>query len=158
PSSNLWAKFPNLWEDLEKSELPYEACRRIKKQVDVPFLPGLRHEVASALAALDEWRKKADGCSALAVYLVICHQGTLRTVLRGTTKDGGDVFGVKENSLLPAMSEWLATERQLDLRPKAFGAIGEWDDAGQRYTVVQPSWIQIVAELLGPELPADPNP
>ncbi len=158
PASDLWAKFPSLWEELEKSKLLPEARRRIKNKIDVPFLPGLRHEVASALAALDEWQKNEEGWSALAVYLVICHHGKVRTVLRGTTKAGGDVFGIKENSLLPAMGEWLATERQLDLRPKAFGAIGEWDNTGESYTVAMPSWIQIVAELLGPELPSDPDP
>lgn len=158
PAANLWAKFPNLWEELEKSSLSPEVRRRIKRQIDVPFLPGLRHEVASALAALDEWQNNIEGWSALAVYLVVCHHGKVRTVLRGTTKAGGDVFGVKENSVLPAMGEWLTAERQLDLRPKAFGAIGEWDETGQRYTVALPSWIQIVAELLGPELPGDPDP
>lgn len=158
PISDLWAKFPNLWEELEKSNLLPEARRRIKKMIDIPFLPGLRHEVASALAAMDEWQKNVEGWSALAVYLVICHHGKVRTVLRGTTKAGGDVFGVKENSLLPAMGEWLATERQLDLRPKAFGAIGEWDETGESYTVAMPSWIQIIAELVGPELPNDPDP
>jgi CRISPR-associated endonuclease/helicase Cas3 len=158
PASNFWAKFPNLWEELEKSKLPLDARRRIKKKVDVPFLPGLRHEVASALAALDEWRNEADGWSALAVYLVVCHHGKVRTVLRGTAKSGSDVFGVEANSVLPAMGEWLATERQLDLRPKAFGAIGEWDKEGLHYTVALPSWVQTVAELLGPELPGDPDP
>jgi CRISPR-associated endonuclease/helicase Cas3 len=158
PAAAPWAKFPNLWEELEKSKLLPEARRRIKQRIDVPFLPGLRHEVASALAALDEWQNRVDGWSALAVYLVLCHHGKVRTVLRGTSKDGNDVFGVKENSVLPAMGDWLATERLLDLRPKAFGAIGEWDETGQHYTVALPSWIQVIAELLGPELPGDPDP
>jgi CRISPR-associated endonuclease/helicase Cas3 len=152
-----WAKFPNLSEELRRSELSAEANKRIKKAINFPFRPGLRHEAASALAAWQEWQNSVEGWCALAVYLVACHHGKVRTVLRGT-KSGEDVFGVEPGDSLPAMAEWLVAEGRLDLRPKAFGAIGEWDESQNLYSVTMPSWIEMVAELLGPELPGDPDP
>ncbi len=157
PDADRWAKFPNLSEELRRSKLSAEANKRIKKAIDFPFRPGLRHEAASALAAWQEWQNSVEGWSALAVYLVACHHGKVRTVLRGT-KSGEDVFGVEPGDSLPTMGEWLTAERLLDLRPKAFGAIGEWDESQNLYSVTMPSWIEMVAELLGAELPDDPDP
>lgn len=155
--SDLWAKFPGLDQELKRSKLSIDARKRIKREMGVGFRPGLRHEAASALAAWHAWQSKAEGWNALAVYLVACHHGKVRTVLRGT-RSHDDVFGIKPGDSLPVLAEWLLSETPLDLRPKNFGAIGEWDDAGNNYSIVMPSWVQMVAELLGPELPDDPDP
>jgi CRISPR-associated endonuclease/helicase Cas3 len=155
--SDLWAKFPGLDQELKRSKLSAEARKRVKKAIGVQFRPGLRHEAASALAAWQEWRAKVDGWNALAVYLVACHHGKVRTVLRGT-QSGEDIFGIEPEDALPQLAGWLSSERLLDLRPKAFGATGEWDESKNVYLVEMPSWIQMAAELLGPELPDDPDP
>jgi CRISPR-associated endonuclease/helicase Cas3 len=157
-ASAMWAKFPSLHDELRHAKLSDEARKRIKNAINVSFRPGLRHEAASALAAWQEWQGKVAGWTALAVYLVACHHGKVRTVLRSTQPEGEDIFGIKPGSTLPQLAEWLLAERQLDLRLKAFGAIGEWDESQQIYTVIMPSWVGMVAELLGPELPDDPNP
>lgn len=156
-TETLWAKFPSLDEALKRSKLSAEARKRVKKAIDVRFLPGLRHEAASALAAWQEWQNNVADWNALAVYLVACHHGKVRTVLRGT-RSGDDVFGIEPEESLPQLAEWLASERLLDLRPKAFGAVGKWDESQNRYSSMMPSWIGMVAELLGPELPDDPDP
>jgi CRISPR-associated endonuclease/helicase Cas3 len=154
---DMWAKFPNLGDELRHAKLSDEARKRVKHAINVPFRPGLRHEAASALAAWQEWQGKVEGWTALAVYLVACHHGKVRTVLR-STQSGEDIFGVEPGEMLPQLAGWLLSERHLDLRLKAFGAIGEWDESQQIYTIVMPSWVGMIAELLGPELPDDPNP
>src|SRR5690606_24608476 len=67
----------------------------------LPFRPRLRHEVASALAM---WRKYRDNETkpypALAVYLAATHHGKARTVMRSTTGDGDEVFGVRSKPSL----------------------------------------------------------
>jgi CRISPR-associated endonuclease/helicase Cas3 len=156
-TDDLWAKFPSLDEASKRSNLSTGARKRIKKEIDVPFLPGLRHEAASALAAWQEWQHNVTGWNALAVYLVACHHGKVRTVLRGTWS-GDDVFGIRPEAILPPLNGWLASERTLDLRPKVFGAVGEWDESQNQYSLVMPSWVGMVAELLGPEVPDDPDP
>ena len=149
-----WAKLPDLRDALRRSDLPDAAKRFIRKALDVPFRPNLRHEAASALAAWKEWQQAADGWTALAVYLVACHHGKVRTVLR-STRTGADVFGVSEGDTLPVLSEWLQSEQPLDLRPKMVGTVGSWDE--DSFTVLTPSWLGMIAELLGPELPDDPD-
>jgi len=149
-----WAKLPDMRRALLGADLPDKAKRDIRKALDVPFRPNMRHEAASALAAWREWQQGIEGWTALAVYLVACHHGKVRTVLR-STDTGKDVFGVHEGDALPALREWLAAEQPLDLRPKMIGATGTWE-AGS-FTVLTPSWIGMIAELLGPELPDDPD-
>jgi len=156
-TDDLWAKFPSLDEALKRSGLSTGARKRVKKDMDVRFIPGLRHEAASALAAWQEWQHDVTGWNALAVYLVACHHGKVRTVLRGT-RSGDDVFGIKPEETLPQLEGWLASERTLDLRPKVFGAVGEWNESQSQYSLVMPSWVGMVAELLGPEVPDDPDP
>jgi len=156
-TENLWAKFPGLKEALERSKLSAVSRRRIKREIDVPFRPGLRHEAASALAAWQEWQHNIKGWNALAVYLVACHHGKVRTVLRGT-RSADDVFGIKPEEILPPLDGWLASERTLDLRPKVFGAVGEWNESQSQFSLTMPSWVGMVAELLGPQVPDDPDP
>ncbi len=107
------------------------------------FRPGLRHEVASALAM---WKaRREQGLSGLAVYLAACHHGKVRTVLRSRT--GDDVCGVpRQPSALEHEGSWpLAFEIAAD------GAAGEWTEAGFRMTA--PGWTGLVSELLGPSYP-----
>jgi CRISPR-associated endonuclease/helicase Cas3 len=65
------------------------------------------------------------------------------------------VFGIKDGDTLPAMKGWLLLERSLDLNMKKIGACGIWSEG--TFTIQTPSWIGMVAELLGPELPNDPD-
>ncbi|HEX7122717.1 MAG TPA: hypothetical protein VF178_10145, partial [Gemmatimonadaceae bacterium] len=115
------------------------------------FRPGLRHEVASALAM---WRKYRDSETkpypALAVYLAATHHGKARTVMRSTTDEGDDVFGVRsEPSLLViGNAQW----------PLAFsiakdGAEGRWE--GDEFVMTGPGWTGLVADLLGPWRPEE---
>jgi CRISPR-associated endonuclease/helicase Cas3 len=171
----FWAKFPGLEQSLRASGLSIETQKRIKKAIAVPFLPGLRHEAASALAAWQKWRKGTDGWTALAVYLVACHHGKVRTVLRSTQKKRKaaaaqtqnptytaeqredeipkEIFGITSEELLPKLSGWLEEDTSLDLRLSVFGAVGKWD--ADSFEIEEPSWIQMVAELLGPEIPGE---
>ena len=120
------------------------------------FRPGLRHEVASALAAGDSWRNGLDGLSALATYLVVAHHGKVRTVFRGRTHDGSDAFGVFDGDNLPGVSPLPASGVSLSTAAKAIGAIGSWTDSGT-FEVAATSWAEMVATLLGP-VPGDADP
>ena len=151
-----WAKFPDIKYALKKSSLSYKARREITGELKAQFSPRMRHEAASALAAWQEWQLGKDGWTALAVYLVVCHHGKVRTVLRSMSRKNADVFGIKPDDVLPALPEWLAEETKLNLQPRAIGSMGEWN--GNHFTVSAPSWIGMIAELLGPELPDDPDP
>lgn len=114
------------------------------------FRPGMRHEVASALAM---WAKYRDGKAtypALAVYLVAAHHGKARTVLRSTTDEGDDVFGVRSESsmLMIGDDQW-----PLDFSIAKDGAEGRWD--GDEFVLTGPGWTGLVADLLGPWRPEE---
>lgn len=111
------------------------------------FRPGLRHEVASALAM---WAvRREHGLSGLAVYLAACHHGKVRTVLR--SRAGDDVCGVpREPRELEHEGTW-----RLAFEIAADGAAGEWVVGGFRLTA--PGWTGLVAELLGPARPCEPE-
>lgn len=146
------------WQEPLRAHAPEGICGPWAKFKDVKsFRPGLRHEAASALAAWQQWQSDADGWTALAVYLIATHHGKVRTVLRGTA-GGDDVFGIRSEDGLPPLPGWLPSEMRLDLSPKAFGATGEWNEFQGTFTPTMPSWVGMVAELLGPELPDDPVP
>lgn len=153
-----WAKFPDIKYGLKKSSpsLSYKAKREITKELNAQFSPRMRHEAASALAAWQEWQLGKEGWTALAVYLVVCHHGKVRTVLRSMNTKNADVFGIKSDDVLPALPEWLEEETKLNLQPRAIGSAGEWN--GDQFIVSAPSWVGMVAELLGPELSDDPDP
>jgi len=115
------------------------------------FRPGLRHEVASALAM---WRKYNDSETkpypALAVYLAATHHGKARTVMRSTTGEGDDVFGVRsEPSALKVDNE----EWPLDFSIAKDGADGRWD--GDEFVLTGHGWTGLVADLLGPWRPEE---
>jgi hypothetical protein len=149
-----WAKFPDLVVALAGCDLPDPLKRSIKKALEVPFRPGIRHEAASALAAWEQWQHRADGWTALAVYLVACHHGKVRTALRNTGT-GDNVFGVGSGDVLPALAEWSNSDHSIGLGPRIVGAVGSWD--GDAFYAESPSWTEMVAELLGPELLGDPD-
>jgi CRISPR-associated endonuclease/helicase Cas3 len=151
-----WAKFPDVKYGYKTSALSYRARSEIAGELKAQFRPRMRHEAASALAAWQEWQRGNDGWTALAVYLVVCHHGKVRTVLRSMNTKNADVFGIMPNDVLPALPEWSMTETRLDLQPRAIGSSGEWQ--GDHFTVSGPSWSGMIAELLGPELPDDPDP
>lgn len=174
-NNELWAKFPGLDQALRSSGLPPKAQKRLKREIGEPFLPGLRHEAASALAAWRKWRDGEEGWTALAVYLIACHHGKVRTVLRSTQKrakkaafqaqkiatthaegqagdtDLREIFGITSEDRLPKLAGWLEDEIPLELRLKIFGSIGKWNT--DTFDLEEPSWVQMVAELLGPEIP-----
>lgn len=117
----------------------------------VPFRPGLRHEVASALAM---WRKYRDSDTkpypALAVYLAATHHGKARTVLRSTTEKGDDVFGVpsEPDTLVIDNDQW-----PLDFSIAKDGAEGRWE--GNEFVLTGYGWTGFVADLLGPWRPEE---
>lgn len=117
----------------------------------LPFLPGLRHEVASALAM---WRKYRDSATkpfpALAVYLAAAHHGKARTVMRSTTDGGDDVFGVRSepSELALGGDRW-----PLDFSIAKDGAEGRWE--GDEFVMTGPGWTGLVADLLGPWRPEE---
>lgn len=115
------------------------------------FRAGLRHEVASALAM---WRKYRDSETrpypALAVYLAATHHGKARTVMRSTTGDGDDVFGVRSESSLLAIGD---AQWPLDFSIAKDGAEGRWE--GDEFVLTGHGWTGLVADLLGPWRPEE---
>jgi len=115
------------------------------------FRPGLSHEVASALAM---WRKYRDTETkpypALAVYLAATHHGKARTVMRSTTDEGDDVFGVRSepSALKVGDQQW-----PLDFSIAKDGADGRWE--GDEFVLTGHGWTGLVADLLGPWRPAE---
>jgi len=110
------------------------------------FRPGLRHEVASALAMWVRYRHSGDKpFPALAVYLAATHHGKARTVLRSITAEGDDAFGVASE---PAYLSLDGEDWSLDLSIAKDGAGGTWD--GDAFVLTGHGWTGLVADLLGP--------
>lgn len=117
----------------------------------VQFRPGLRHEVASALAMWHRYRNtETKPYPALAVYLAATHHGKARTVMRSTTDEGGDVFGVRgePRALTVGNEEW-----PLDFSITKDGAEGRWE--GDEFVLTGHGWTGLVADLLGPWRPEE---
>ncbi|MDQ2642481.1 MAG: DEAD/DEAH box helicase [Myxococcota bacterium] len=115
------------------------------------FRPGLRHEVASALAM---WRKyrgsETKPYPALAVYLAATHHGKARTVMRSTRGEGDDVFGVRREPSLLVVGD---DQWPLDFSIAKDGADGRWED--YEFVMTGPGWTGLVADLLGPWRPEE---
>ncbi|MGE5465541.1 MAG: DEAD/DEAH box helicase [Methanocella sp.] len=143
-----WAIDNKINEDDLKS---LRALSGVRWAGHVQFRPGLRHEVASALAM---WRKYRDSKEkpypALAVYLAATHHGKARTVLRSTTSEGDDVFGVprKPDTLVIGTEQWT-----LDFSVAKDGAEGRWE--GSEFVLTGHGWTGLVADLLGPWRPEE---
>jgi CRISPR-associated endonuclease/helicase Cas3 len=139
-------------DKLSESELKsLRAVAGVRWTGHLQFRPGLRHEVASALAM---WRKYRDNDTkpypALAVYLGATHHGKARTVLRSTTDTGDDVFGVRPepNTLVVGNDQW-----PLDFSIAKDGAEGRWE--GDEFVLTGHGWTGLVADLLGPWRPEE---
>lgn len=133
-------------EKLKSDEL------NVLKQVDgvrwaghVPFRPAIRHEAASALAMWKSYREGHAPYPALAVYLAAAHHGKVRTVLRATTNEADDVFGVRRD---PDALALLSKQWPLDFSVGKDGAEGLWH--GDEFVVTGHGWTGLVADLLGP--------
>lgn len=111
----------------------------------VSFRPGMRHEAASALAMWKWYREGRASYPALAVYLAAAHHGKVRTVLRATSPEGDDVFGVgrEPDTLHLDGQAW-----PLDFSVAADGAAGEWREGN--FVLTDHGWTGLVADLLGP--------
>jgi CRISPR-associated endonuclease/helicase Cas3 len=110
------------------------------------FRPGLRHEVASALAMWRQYRATDEApFPALAIYLTAAHHGKVRTVLRAILPEGADVFGVNRTheTLRFDGRDW-----PMDFSVAFDGADGEWTDDG--FAIDGPGWTGVVVDLLGP--------
>lgn len=116
----------------------------------VQFRPGLRHEVASALAMWRKYREDDANYPALAVYLAATHHGKARTVLRSTMGEGDDVFGVRNE---PSSLEIGSEQWPLDFSVAKDGADGYWE--GSEFVLTGYGWTGLVADLLGPWRPED---
>lgn len=110
----------------------------------VPLRPGLRHEVASALAMWSKYRDGGANYPALAVYLAASHHGKVRTVLRSTAGEGDDAFGVRSEpgTLVLGSEQW-----PLDFSVAKDGAEGRWE--GSEFVLTGYGWTGLVADLLG---------
>ncbi|MEW6261680.1 MAG: CRISPR-associated helicase Cas3' [Thermodesulfobacteriota bacterium] len=155
--NGFWAKFPGFQRTAKKANLNREGDQRILAGSKIRFKPGLRHEAASALGVWRLWRRREIGLNGLVVYLVAAHHGKVRTVLRSTGA-GQDVFGVDPGAQLPPIASILEEPMELDLSPRLFGAHGVWSEDGAWFEPTGPSWVNLVGELLGPELDGDPDP
>jgi len=148
--AELWGKFPDVraasWD--ERLDICDEKRAGLARCLKVPFRPNLRHEAASALAAWQAWLAKTDELTALAVYLIASHHGKVRTVLR-SPQGGNDVFGLTDGTPLPPVTNFFPNPVQLCTDAKYVGASGEWNEASTEFTLTSPSWLQMVAELLG---------
>lgn len=114
------------------------------------FRPGLRHEAASALAMWRRYREGRAPYPALAVYLAAVHHGKVRTVLRSTTGEADDVFGVRRepDTLVVGSERWT-----LDFSVAKDGAEGRWE--GDEFVLTGYGWTGLVADLLGPWRPEE---
>jgi CRISPR-associated endonuclease/helicase Cas3 len=141
PFAGPWAKFPKM----RTSESPEKR---------VVFRPRLRHEAASALYGWQRWLGSTNGWTALSVYLIAAHHGKVRTALRSRSPRG-DVFGVTAEDRLPGLRGWIEGDWQPDLSCRIYGATGEFDDRTNTFVLAEPSWVAVIAELLGPEVPGE---
>jgi CRISPR-associated endonuclease/helicase Cas3 len=119
---------------------------KVRRAAHQAFRPGLRHEVASALAMCGQRSDSNDPpYPALAVYLVAAHHGKVRTVLRAITREGGDVFGVGR---VPEALQLNGRDWPMDFSVAFDGVEGDWTIDG--FAIAGHGWTGVVADLLGP--------
>jgi CRISPR-associated endonuclease/helicase Cas3 len=58
--------------------------------------------------------------------------------------------------ILPPVLGFSANPTRLRTDAKYVGACGEWDETNETFTITSPSWLQMVAELLGPKREGEP--
>jgi CRISPR-associated endonuclease/helicase Cas3 len=145
-----WAKSMDAsWSPRLKSLTSEEREKEIRSLRSV-FRPGLRHECASALAARHAWLNDPNSqLGALTIYLIASHHGKVRFSLRSSTLSSHDdlreAFGVRDGEVLPPtnLGGMLAPECRIDLECMELGLI-------ERNGREEPSWMQMVADVLGP--------
>ena len=149
----LWAKFPDLRDFVRASPLPSDDQKFLARELYAPFRPDHRHEAASALAAWEAWQSGNDELSALAVYLMACHHGKVRTVMRRTrNRRESESFGLLETDVLRPVAGISEHEHELQFGCCRFGATGTWDESCSTFELESPSWLQMVSELIGSEV------
>ena len=149
PRDDCWAKFPDIKWLLGQPDLPAERKKGLRKSLYTSFQPRFRHEAASALVAWKAWREgTALSLNGLAVYLVACHHGKVRTVLR-SIRGTDAVFGIREGEEIPPVDGLVPARTPIPTEPRRFGASGQWDDEGGRFRLASTSWVSLVADLLG---------
>jgi CRISPR-associated endonuclease/helicase Cas3 len=146
-TGTLWAKWPNVRKVWQDPRLRPGFRAFLKERLGTQFRPGLRHEAASALAAWDAWVEGQGAMSALSVYLIASHHGKVRTVLRSVTNDD-EIFGLRKGDVLPPITSHFDSEAELPFDLRQIGSSGEWVD-DETFVLEQPSWIAMIAELLG---------
>lgn len=151
-ASQLWAKFPDPRGAVCDERLAGVSSQQkvqFLKRVAAPFRPRLRHEAGSALAAWQSWREGNTELSGLAVYLMASHHGKVRTVLRSRTKKD-EVFGFCEGDVLRPVPGVFDKQFALQTDCRYVGATGQWNADRTEFVIGGLSWIQMIAELLGP--------
>jgi len=146
---SLWAKFPDVRELIQHTSLSREEKRELTLRLRAPFRPEHRHEAASALAAWVHWRSGNSDLTALAVYLIACHHGKVRTVMR-RTRENPNVFGLMESDEIRPVPNVSDRGHSLNFDCCRFGASGSWTDDARAFELSSPSWLQMIDELLGP--------
>jgi CRISPR-associated endonuclease/helicase Cas3 len=162
PSQQSWAKFPDVRSLLQ--QLPADRRDEYRRKLFVRFLPGYRHEAASAMVAWDRWQREgpsSSGLTALGVYLIACHHGKVRTVLRANPlrkrKGGGFIqpkipdlmFGIRSGDELLPVPGILPDRVVVPTGPRHFGMRGTWDDTAGTFCPSGTSWVELVSDLLG---------
>jgi len=133
-------------QKLKRSELDQLAgVSGVRWAGHIPFRPAMRHEAASALAMWQRYRERPSSYPALAVYLAAAHHGKVRTVMRATSPNGDDVFGVGRD---PDGVDINGQHWTFDFSVAADGAAGEWREG--EFVLTDYGWTGLVADLLGP--------
>ena len=122
--------------------------KRLRQLLRVKFTPRMRNEAASALAAWDAWSSGETELSALSVYLIASHHGIVRTALRSTWETD-EVFGLRAGDALPPVPPCFSSPVAMHFEAKHLGAHGTWNDNGTAFDMDGPSWVEVVADLLG---------
>lgn len=161
PTRQCWAKFPDVRSFLQ--QLPVDRRDEYRSKLFVLFQPGYRHEAASSMVAWDMWQRggpSSSGLTALAVYLIACHHGKVRTVLRANPQRGrgGEVISTNQNDLLFGIRSGdellpvvgiLPDRMVVPTEPRLFGMRGTWDDAAGTFSPSGTSWVEMASDLLG---------
>lgn len=151
----IWAKFPDVKWTWTQPNSNKKDRAVLKKLLNVPFRPALRHEAASALATWELWQRGHEALTPLCIYLIATHHGKVRTVLRSRRK-GDNVAGIREGDVLPPLPTYFAEPLRLRIAAKRFGADGEWNEKGE-FVMTSPSWVSVVSGLLGPNYTGVPE-
>jgi CRISPR-associated endonuclease/helicase Cas3 len=118
------------------------------------------------MVAWEVWRhgqQQAAGLTDLAIYLIACHHGKVRTVLRANPPRvrrgrGGEVFsanrndlvfGIRSGDILLPVAGLLPDQVTVPTEPRLFGMRGTWDDTAGTFNPTGTSWIEMMSNLLG---------